>query len=176
MPKTLPVPDTRPASQLVAETLQQLDDLNDRIAKGEALLSQLKAHRKFLGEHVLVELVNHEQLNNGCTLPNGEVVTFERKVNATVPAPMRKEAHDWLIANGHGNLLKTHVHVSFPKDHHTVATALAALAQSLPNAEVDVTTELPGATLTSFVTKALAFGRPLPPSITYYAPLRAVRG
>jgi hypothetical protein len=174
MAKTLPVPDTRPASQLVGETLASIDSLNDRIAKGEELLSQLKAHRKYLAEHVLVELVHHEQLNDGCTLPDGRVVTFERKVNATVPAPLRKEAHDWLVANGHGDLLKTHVCVSFPKDHHAVATALAELAKSLPNAEVEVTTELPGPTLTSFVTKALAFGRALPPSITYYAPLRAV--
>lgn len=163
------------ASPLLVAALAQLATIESEIGTIEETLKDKKALRKYIGEHVLAELVDHEHLNNGATLPDGTDVDFTVEYHASIATADKELAHGYLIGRGHGDLLKTMITVLLPRDELEKAALLTNVLKLLPGVDVDTTTMLPGATLMNFVKQTLQDGGQLPACFGVYAPVRATR-
>jgi len=164
----------KPVSPLLAAALTQLALVETEISIAEERLKDRKAFRKYIGENVLAELITHEQLNDGATLPDGTDVTFEVEYHATIPAKERDLAHAWLVTEGLGDLLKTEITISVPKGDIEKAVTIATFLDLLSGVEVSTETTLPGPTLMKLVRERLAAGQSLPTMFGVYAPVRAI--
>jgi hypothetical protein len=207
-PPTAPAPELplsqRPqASPALEAALLEFSTLEDQVATLQEQLSEKKARAKYLGENVMVELVELEHLNDGCRLTDGREFTFERDVKCGIAKDKKPEAFAWLASKGADTMLKRYLTISFGKDSlRQVSKIKTMLAQVLPQYEIGVkvgkapdtiveavkellraadvqveveeTLELPGSTLSSFVKKEIKAGRSLPEYFGVYAPLRAI--
>ncbi len=162
------------ASPLVAATLAEIASSDIAISTLETAIKREKDRRKYLQEHVLVELVTLEELNNGAILPDGTKVRFEHDVKAGILAKDREDAHHYLITEGYGALLRNDIIVSLGKESEEETTILFQMLTMLPKVEVSVATTLPGATLMKWIRTRLSAGKPIPDLFNVYAPMRAV--
>jgi hypothetical protein len=191
------------ASPLLEATLLEFAALEDEVSTLEETLKEKKARAKYLGENVVVELVDAEHLNDGCRLTDGREFVFERNVRCGIPVDKKPLAFQYLEEKGADTMLKRYLTLSFGKDSkRQVALVKTMLARVLPqyevgikvglapdsivealkeilraadlNIEIEETLELPGSTLSAFVKKELKAGRSLPEAFGVYAPLRAV--
>jgi hypothetical protein len=192
----------RASAQLEA-TLEEFATLEDEIATLDEQLKEKKARAKYLGENVVVELVETEHLDHGCILSDGREFTFERTLRCGITKDNKAAAFEYLESKGADTMLRRYLTLSFGKDSKKqVALVKTMLARVLPqfevgikvgtapeelvtalreilkaaalNIEIEEVTELPGATLTAFVKKELKAGRSLPEAFGVYAPLRAI--
>jgi len=195
--------DRPKASPELEATLLEFATLEDEIATLTEVLGEKKARAKYLGENVVVELVETEHLNEGCVLSDGREFTFERDYKASVTKANQPAAFEFLEAHNADGLLRRFLTLSFGKDStaqiklfrsmiarifpqyevglkignapETIVTALTALLREANlNIKIEESTELPGATLMAFVRKEIKAGRSLPECFGVYAPLRAI--
>lgn len=126
--------------------------------------------------------------------------TIERKLYATVKNDDKRTAHLWLEEQGHGAMLKRYFTIGIGSNSAENAAKLKTMVAKLyPQYEVSVrlgdapatlrdalktiiaeaglgtleieeATELPGPTMTKFVRKQLALGKPLPDFFNVHAP------
>ena len=162
------------ASPLLVAALTQLASVETEIAEMEEALKDRKALRKYIGENVLTELIEHEQLNNGALMPDDTEVTFEVEYHASVPAAQREAAHAYLIATDRADVLKVAITATVPRGELDLAEKITSLLRLIPSMDVEVTTILPGPTLTKYVRETLEAGDHLPEYFGVYAPVRAI--
>lgn len=115
--------DLRQVSGLVRQQLileQRVEDLAAELKKAQADLAHIsgEALPAALAEHGLTEL----------KMADGSKVTVSTVISANITKERAPEAHDWLRANGHADLIKNTVSVAFAKGEDADA---ANLIQSL---------------------------------------------
>jgi hypothetical protein len=162
------------ASPLLVAALAQLATIESEIGSDEERLKDKKALRKYIGEHVLAELIEREHLNDGATLPDGTEVTFEHEYHVSVLSHHKDDAHAYLIAVDQQDLLKTTITVNVPRGKMDAAFTIVNLLKLIDDIEVSTATTLPGPTLTKWVKEQLATLGHIPACFTVYAPVRAI--
>ena len=111
--------DLRQVSGLVRQQLileQRVEDLAADLKKAQADLAHIsgEALPAALAEHGLTEL----------KMADGSKVTIATVISANITKDRANEAHDWLRANGHADLIKNTVSVAFGKGEDEKAAAL----------------------------------------------------
>jgi hypothetical protein len=194
----------RPKAGPALETLiLEFLELQSTVAELEEIYKDAKAHLKWLGENVLAEYMTPGTIANGVRLSDGREFLFDQKMNCGIEKEHRAAAHEWLDANGAGNLLKRTITIEFGKDSQKHAAEFRdVLKKILPQFEVSVRvgrdprelgpaiqrmidagelkatltegTELPGATLSAWVRKQMTLGQTVPDLFGIFAPWRPV--
>lgn len=164
-------PQVPAASAVLEATIDEVDRLNNDITEAEDQLRRLKERRKFLAEHLMVELVTNEQLNSGAQLKDGTVVDFEREFYLNILKSERPKALDWVAANGGAQAIRHSIVVAFPAGREADAEVFMRMASMIAGVEVDVDSQLHGATMRKFVKEKFFTGIDVPECIGVYAPL-----
>ena len=117
--------DLKQVSGLVRQQLileQRVEDLAADLKKAQADLAHIsgEALPAALAEHGLTEL----------KMADGSKVTIATVISATITKDRANEAHDWLRANGHDDLIKNTVSVVFGKGEAARAAALISQLDS----------------------------------------------
>lgn len=117
--------DLKQVSGLVRQQLlleQRVEDFAADLKKAQADLAHIsgEALPAALAEHGLTEL----------KMADGSKVTIATVINANISKDRANEAHDWLRANGHDDLIKNTVSVVFGKGEAARAAALISQLDS----------------------------------------------
>lgn len=117
--------DLKQVSGLVRQQLileQRVEDLAADLKKAQADLAHIsgEALPAALAEHGLTEL----------KMADGSKVTIATVISANISKDRANEAHDWLRANGHADLIKNTVSVVFGKGEDARAAALISQLDS----------------------------------------------
>lgn len=200
-PDSLPRPAASPE---VEQKIREFQFFDNRVAELEEELSDMKARRKYIGEHEMVELVEPDVMETGVRLSDGSEWAFHQEYECGIRSDDKPTAYQYLREHDGAGMLKSKITISFGKDSQRMVREFKALlARLLPQYEVSVrvgtapdtlpgailqlleyagltpfatveeVTELPGATLRSWVIKQLKLGQSLPACFGVYAPLRA---
>lgn len=89
--------------------------LEDRIAKGEIFLKELKEQHKLLSEQTLPTSLINTGLSS-VNLVDGTRVDVSDYYDCNISEERKENAYSWLKENAFGALIKTEVTVSFPRD------------------------------------------------------------
>ena len=138
-------------------------ELEDRV---KALKAELKETEQFLREISTDLLPSAMQEYNLKTLKteDGHEITVSDFVSAHISEANRQEAHDWLVSNGHGSLIKNHVTAQFGRNEDNKAKDLLADLQGQGMAVTNKVWVEPQ-TLKSFVKEQTGKGENIPHDI-----------
>ena len=128
----------------------EVNTLDERIARGETLMSELRARRNQIITREMVEMM--DAANVEAITVAGR--TFETKpyYKASIPEEHRDAAHTWLEEHEAGDLITYELVVSFPKDCQEEAERLERYArENFQMAEVSKKRAVPWARLTSWL-------------------------
>lgn len=101
-------------------------ELEERIAKGEALLDQLKQELRQVAEKDLPNALQEVGLS-AIQLTNGKKVTIKTEIYASIPKDSSAPAFAWLRDHGHGALIKNIISTEFGKGEDEKAVQAAML-------------------------------------------------
>lgn len=192
------------ASPMAELVIRSFIEVNNAVAEMEEQLSALKAQRKYLGEHEMIEVLSPEEVEQGVRLENGSEWTFEQQFNCSVKNADKPAAYDYLKEQGADDLLKHTVTISLGKNSAESSKELKALiSKILPDyevsvrvgkapvaltaalyeiihragmkADVETTIELPGSSMRAWVVKRFKLGKEVPDCFGVYAPLQPKR-
>ena len=138
-------------------------EYEDRV---KALKQELKEAEQFLREISQDLLPSAMQEYNLKTLQteDGHEITVSDFVSAHISEANRKEAHDWLVSNGFGSLIKNHVTAQFGRNEDNHAKDLLAELQAKGMAVTNKVWVEPQ-TLKSFVKEQTGKGENIPHDI-----------
>lgn len=143
--------------------LKLADILLQLRAKVEDLETQLtaaKADVRRIEQEDLPDLMQELGLET-FKLKTGEVIEVKQDVDCSITEARRHDAHQWLIANGFGGLIKTEVVVAFGRGEHDAAEEFAGkLAEE--GKDPNLVERVHPMTLKSFVKEQMAAGTALP--------------
>jgi hypothetical protein len=144
----------------LAELATSLVAVQERIARGEALLKELKEQARQLGEDAIPSKMDELGMRT-FTLTTGHEVRVESVISASLSGPQKPKAIAWLRATGHDSLIKRDLTVSFPKgadqDAHACLQLLRTHAYTVSDKE-DVNTT----SFKALVKELIAEGQPVP--------------
>lgn len=127
----------------------------DEVAKLESQLVAAKSELLRLEQDDLPDLMLELGLSK-FSMANGAAVEIQQDVQCGISEERRRAAHDWLVKNGFGGLIKTAVSVEFGVGELDAANRVAEEIGGLVKEAVHPST------LKSFVKEQLAAGKPLP--------------
>lgn len=183
-----PPPPPDPFPTALEPCLIAIEAINAQCEQLEDELKRARARQSYLTQHVLNEVLpddltwdrrrNTAQVSYTDAQGAAQVVTVKRSVHTSVLKEQRHDAHAWLKANGYGHLLKTHVTAQFPAGRLREASRAFALlcAEHAHDDEVaiEVTHELPGATMAAWVRKQLQYGNVVPDYFSVHTTLQVL--
>ena len=111
---------------MVSSLAEKQVELEVRIAKGEALLEQLKKEHREISEKALPAALQEVGLAS-VTLTNGKKVTVKTEIYASIPKDSSAPAFAWLRDHGHGALIKNIISTEFGKGEDEKAVEAAML-------------------------------------------------
>lgn len=162
-----------PADRLDAlrDECRRLRDDDQEIEDLEARLRAAQARRLMRTRETVVDLMDQAGVTSLSIAAEGNapavVVSVKPFYSAGVPAKWpdekKREAYDWLDANGAGDLIKTSVSAQFPREKREAALAAVAALRELGVEGVEVDQSVHGATLTKWLRESHQAGLPLPP-------------
>ena len=106
-----------------------LQRLEDEIKKDEERLSAKKAEADKLSQQVIPEIMESMNLKT-MKLKDGSAIEVKEIFSATIPVAKKEGAFNWLRKNGHGDLIKNEIIVSFGRNEDNMAREYANLAES----------------------------------------------
>jgi len=121
----------------------------------EADLTQAKRDLARIETEDLPELMREVQLQS-ITMDSGEVIEIVDEVSCGITDERKSAAHNWLIDNGFGGLIKTEVVAKFGKGEYQAALACANQIGGL------VMESVHASTLKAFVKEQMKAGKNLP--------------
>ncbi len=177
---------------------EQLTAAADKVANAEEVLKTAKAEQLALEQSAGAEALRSVELES-YTYPDGAVLKAEQRVHVNITEENRMAAHQWLIDNGHGAMVRETVTIEMGKANHELVERLkefcatmfpqydieifggsapepikdavaAFVAEAMPQLKVEVNTIVHASTLKSFITKMLARGEEPPPLFGVFAP------
>lgn len=164
--------DADPDQAAVAEAFAQLDALALEAERAvaarklaEEALQVAKDRETDLLNRTIPELLGRMRMD-ACTTSSGLKVAVKRTIRASIPADadVRVQAFAWLIANGHGGIIKNTVRIDLDRGEDDRATALtdSLRAQGFdPDAKRDVH----AGTLSALVRELLEDGKVIPQNL-----------
>lgn len=142
-------------AELMVEQAQTVADLEQRLKDAKAALRRTETED-------LPELMREVGLDS-VKLNDGSTVEVVEDVDCGISEARRADAHDWLVSNGFGGLIKTQVITAFERGEIEEAMAYAAQAtEAWPEHPATLKDAVHPATLKSFVKEQLAAGNDLP--------------
>ena len=144
-----------PSLERAIKMAELLVQLRESVATLERQLEVAKADVRRVEQEDLPQLMGELGLET-FRLKSGEVIEVTPEVNCAITEEKRRAAHDWLVNNGFGGLIKTEVVVKFGRDEHDAAVECA---NSVGGEMVE---RVHPSTLKSFVKEQMAAGRPVP--------------
>lgn len=134
--------------------------LEDRIAKGEALLEDLRAQLKQVAEVDIPEVFGNAAKGN-VTLQDGRVVKVNPYYGASISKERKVEAHKWFRDTKQGGIIKNELVIVFGKGDDKKVREFQRLAakNGLTHARNET---IHPSTLKSFVKEKLTEGKKLP--------------
>jgi len=146
-------------------------ELDAQITDCERHLAELHSEAKRLVELTIPDIMTTMELTT-ITTDDGLTVDVRPFVHVTIPGPLKRLAMDWLIAEGHGGIVKSEVAASF-RAGDTAARELSErlIAEGLT---VSLTEAVHASTLGKWGRDMVESGRPLPDCFTVYSGRKAI--
>ena len=110
-------------SQELSELCTRLLELQKQITKCEDNIKNLRNEERLLSENEIPNLMQQAGISS-LKLIDGSSVSFKPEYYAKIPVSKTDEAFDWLSSNGHGDLIKNQVSLTFGKSEDNVANSL----------------------------------------------------
>jgi hypothetical protein len=107
----------------------ELQKLEDEIKMDEEKLASKKAEADKLSQQVIPEIMESMNLKT-MKLKDGSAIEVKEIYSATIPVAKKGGAYNWLRENGHGDLIKNEIIVSFGRNEDNKAREYANLAES----------------------------------------------
>lgn len=161
-----------------SDKLQQIEDmavaardLTQEIKDQEDVIKQKKKRLALILESDLPDIMGQVGIDHVGVPARGNNPGFDVNVvndrSANIAAgwePERKrEAYDWLEANGHGDLIKSSLRIDFPREKVEEARAAAELIENKFGVDVEVSESIHPQTMSAWFREACAKHLPLPP-------------
>lgn len=140
-------------AQMLEEHQATVQELKDKLKTAEKDLRRVEREDlpQLMKELGLTEI----------RLDDGSVVSVREEVDARITAATKDAAHQWLIENGFGGLIKTLVAIQFARgDHEKAAAAQSELAARY--GDVTLEEKVHPRTLAAFVKEQVAAGTAVP--------------
>lgn len=138
------------ALEAIQTLAEEVDTLDTRIAKGNALLRQLNDRRNAILSKELVTLMDDNKVE--AVTVNGRVYSAEQYYKAAIPEAHRDAAHDWLEEHEAGSLITNTIVVTLPADSEELAKTIEdELRKRFQEAIVERKRMVPWARLTSWL-------------------------
>lgn len=149
--------------EVVTKIGNKLVDRNRQLAKKEEELKALKAEIREIQER---ELPDAMQACNGLTrfdLKDGSQITVKDDIFCSFKLDKKADALKWLEKNGHAELIKHDVKVSFPKGKYDQADDLInVLSKKFKDIPYDEKTDVHAGTLKAWAKDQYKLGETLP--------------
>jgi hypothetical protein len=108
----------------LSNLVRQLRRLEDQITDSETHIKALKAEKHKLSTELIPALMG--EMGTERIDVDGVAVTIKPIVHASIPEDRREEAFGWLRENGHEDIIKNDVVLSFGKGQDNVVKSLIA--------------------------------------------------
>lgn len=141
-----------------------LAELQGQIETSEDYLSQLKGEFRKLAEETMPEAMQQLGLNS-LELRDGTKISIQEVVSASITEENRTAAHEWLRANGYGDIIKNQVVVEFGAGEDAVAELTANELTDKGLGLVSKNEKVHPQTLKAFVKERLKSGETVPADI-----------
>ena len=120
--------DKTASIQSLADQIQMLEGLNNRIETSENNLKDLKKEHDRLSGEVIPTMMAEMGLAH-LKLSDGSTVDVKPHYSASITMANREAAFNWLRENGLGDIIKNEISVSFGRNEDNKAADYAALAE-----------------------------------------------
>jgi hypothetical protein len=131
------------------------------VVEAEATLKRAKAEMKQIEEEDLPELMREVGLTL-VQLEDGSKIQVSDEISCGITEANKAAAHEWLVENGFGGIIKTEAKVTFDKGEHDAAVAASEAIENLLQRPVLLGESVHASTLKSFLKEQMAAGTPLP--------------
>ena len=108
----------------LSNLVRQLRRLEDEITDGDAHIKALKGEKHKLTTELIPALMS--EMGTERIDVDGVAVTIKAIVHASIPEDRRQEAFSWLRENGHEDIIKNDVVLSFGKGQDNVVKSLVS--------------------------------------------------
>ena len=148
------------ASKDIAESCNKLLNVQNEVSELEEKLKKKKAEETFLSEQEIPNRMQEAGLSM-LKLTDGSVVEIKPFYAAKIPATKTEEAFKWLRDNGHDDMIKNNVSLTFGKSEDNIAKSLVdELRQKGHN--VKQVEKVEPMTLKGFVREQIQSGKSVP--------------
>ena len=120
--------DKTASIQSLADQIQMLEGLNNRINTSENNLKDLKKEHDRLSGEVIPTMMAEMGLSH-LKLSDGSTVDVKANYSANISVANRDKAFQWLRENGLGDIIKNEISVSFGRNEDNKAADYAELAK-----------------------------------------------
>ncbi len=159
--------DVEAAAPPTAEELGSIAELIARLRAQRVVVTtkadDLKAEQKLLAAIEEVDLPNAltTARTKKFTAEDGTTVELKDGIYAGITEANKAAAFTWLRDNGHGDLIKRVIQVSFDRGQEAAADALLEVLATIEHKDAEDKTSVHTGTLTAFVKEQLKEGNPL---------------
>ena len=108
----------------VSKLALELKQAQEKLWLAEELVKDWKRKVRELSEEQLPEAMAELNMSH-ISLADGSSITVDKYYSASIPKDKQGEAFDWLVDNGHGDLIKNQVSVSFVRGEEDKAQQFA---------------------------------------------------
>ena len=147
----------------IAKSCNKLLVTQNEISAFEEKLKQLKSTEATLSEQTIPGLM-HKAGISSIKLEDGTKVEVKPFYSARIPISRTEEAYAWLRSNGHGDLIKNNVMLSFGRNQDNEAKSLVEDLRSKGHT-VKQTEKVEPMTLKAFVKEQIQNGKNVPSDV-----------
>ena len=112
----------------LSEAIEQFKSVGAQILATEIKLKELKEQEKYIGEHVIPDIMEKQNLKT-LKLKDGSELSVGKKFYASFRAEKKEEGIQWLRDNGLGDIVKNNITVTFGQGEDNKAVEYAGLAR-----------------------------------------------
>jgi len=147
----------------IAKSCNKLLETQNEISAFEEKLKWLKNTETTLSEQTIPDLM-HKAGTTLVKLNDGTKVEVKPFYSARIPISRTEEAYTWLRSNGHGDLIKNNVMLSFGRNQDNAAKSLVEDLRSKGHT-VKQTEKVEPMTLKAFVKEQIQNGKNVPSDV-----------
>lgn len=146
--------------ELVSQKAQELIELEKVIEEKQAELKEIQNKHKRISEEDIPSMLSEIGLSE-ITMSDGSKINTAQYYSARITPDKQEDAFGWLTDNGHGDIIKNTVSISFGREDNDSARKLA---DELSNKGLDPTQKqwVEPMTLKAFVREQVENGNDLP--------------
>ena len=116
------------SAKRLSDKVLELKDLEDEITNAEESLKKLKEKAKVVSSVEIPAMMDDMQITK-LKLKDGESVEIKKIYGASIPKDQQGAAFEWLRNNGHGDIIKNDITVTFGMGEDNKAADYAVLAK-----------------------------------------------